>query len=445
MRSAVIERDAPTRASPRGPVLRTTIALGAAFVLVLVTYTWGRWLQAGGHRLFVNLPPLVGRLDPRLAATGIGAPLLGLGAVVFGPGLAARLTWRRLLAVTLLAAAAWAASLALTEGVDGLVRGPSSPQDYLHDAPLIDSPSTFLRTFTDDIDRYSVHVRAHPPGMTLIAWSISRAGGGPGWLAALEILVGASAVPAVLLTIRDTAGEDRARTAAPYLAFAPLAVTIASSGDAFFAGVGAWAVTLVVLATGRRDRRGDLFALGGGILFGVTAFLSYGLVLLCVIPLAVARLRRRARPLALAALGTAVVFLAFLGAGFWWVGGLLATRVEYLASVARYRPYGYFLVANVAALAVIVGPAAVAGLATRDDHASEGARATWTLVGGALAAVALADLSGMSKAEVERIWLPFAVWLLAATSSLPAASRRMWLGANVAFALLLEILVTQPW
>jgi hypothetical protein len=37
------------------------------------------------------------------------------------------------------------------------------------------------------------------------------------------------------------------------------------------------------------------------------------------------------------------------------------------------------------------------------------------------------------------------VWVLAATSALPAASRRAWLAANVGFALVLEILVRQPW
>ena len=441
MRSATVQRaripEAPRRRSIRTPAT----AVAATTAAVLATSVWGRWLQANGHHLFVNLPPLVGHLDPRFAPVGVAAPLLGLGAVVYGPALAARLPWRRLLAVTLLVAAAWATSLALTEGVHGLIRGPSSPQDYLHDAPLIRSPSTFLRTYIDDIDRYSVHVRAHPPGMALIAWSLSRVGGGPGWLAALEILVGASAVPAVLIAVRDTSGEDRARAVAPYLAFAPLAVSIASSGDALFAGVGAWAVTLVVLATGRRDRRGDLLSLGGGLLLGVTAFLSYGLVLLWIIPLAVAGARRRARPIVLATIGAVPVVLAFSAAGFWWFAGLLATRVEYLEGVARSRPYGYFLVANIAALAVIVGPATVAGLASP----SRWPRTTWALVGGALAAAALADLSGMSKAEVERIWLPFAVWAVVATGALPGPSRRRWLAANVGVALLLEVLVSQPW
>jgi hypothetical protein len=411
----------------------------AAAALVVVTYLWGRSLQADGHRLFLNLPPLVGHLDPRMAAPGIAAILLALGAVLAGPGLAARLPWRSLLVVALVAAAAWATSLALTEGVGGIVRSPSNPRDYLHDAPLIGSPASFLREYVDEIDRYSVHVRAHPPGMALVAWSIWRAGGGPGWLAAIEILVGASAVPAVLLALRETSGEARARAAAPFIAFAPAAVTLASSGDAFFAGVGAWAVTLVVLATGRRDRSGELQALGGGLLFGVTAFLSYGLVLLALIPLAVARSRRHWRPIGIAAIGAAPVFLAFWAVGFSWIEGLLATRIEYLESVARLRPYGYFVVANLAAFAIVLGPAAVAGLASRPDASMR------ALLGGALLAVALADLSGMSKAEVERIWLPFAVWVLAATAALPPASRRAWLAASAAFGLLLEVLVRQPW
>jgi methylthioxylose transferase len=441
MRTIVAEPDSAPVAPSEAPSRRRerAKAVAGATVLILATYFWGQWLQAHDQRLYVNLPPLAGHLDPRLAAAGLLALPLGAAAVVAGPGLAARLPWRRLLVIGLLVAAAWAAALAVTEGIGGILRSPSSPRDYLRDAPLVDSTPGFLPTFVDDIDRYTVHVRAHPPGMTLIAWSIWSVGGGPAWFAALEILVGASAVPAVLLALRGVAGEERARAAAPFLAFAPAAVTIASSGDAFFMGVGAWAVSLVVLSTGRRDRLGDVLALAGGLLFGATAFLSYGLVLLGAIPLAVAVRRRRIRPLGLAALGTACVLLGFLVTGFWWVEGLLATRVEYLESVARLRPYGYFLVANIAVLVLIVGPATVAGLASRPD------RATWSLVGGALVAVAVADLSGMSKAETERIWLPFAIWILAATSALPAASRRAWLGVNVGFGLLLEVLVWRPW
>jgi hypothetical protein len=436
--TTVVERPI-ARSASRARDRRSAVALGAAVVLLVVVHVWGRWLQARGYRLFVNLPPLVGHLDPRLAAQGLLAPAIAVAAVAWGPGLARSLRWRHLLWAGFAGAAAWAVSLALTEGVGGLLRSPASPRDYLADTPLIGSPLAFLRTYVEEIDRYTTHVRAHPPGMALIAWTVARAGGGPGWMAGLEVVVAASAVPAVLLGVRELAGEARARAAAPFLAFAPAAISIASSGDALFTGVGAWAVALVVLASGRRDRRGDALALGGGLLFGVTAFLSYGLVLLAAIPLVLCGARRRARPIALATLGASPVFLGFLAAGFWWGSGLLATRIEYAESVARLRPYGYFLVANVATFAVISGPAAVAGLAWVRE------RGLALLVGGALAAVLLANVSGMSKAEVERIWLPFAVWTIAAAGALPAGGRRAWLAASVAFGLGLEIALRQPW
>jgi methylthioxylose transferase len=49
--------------------------------------------------------------------------------------------------------------------------------------------------------------------------------------------------------------------------------------------------------------------------------------------------------------------------------------------------------------------------------------------------VAAADVSGLSKAEVERIWLPFAVWLLVAVARLPAGDRRWWLAGQGVTAL----------
>jgi hypothetical protein len=100
--------------------------------------------------------------------------------------------------------------------------------------------------------------------------------------------------------------------------------------------------------------------------------------------------RRRLRPAVLAAAGVAVVLGAFAAAGFWWLSGLLRTRGIYVRGVARFRPYPYFLVGDLAAFAVIVGPATAAGLARLRD------RREWLLVGGALAAALLADVSGWS-------------------------------------------------
>ena len=417
----------------------SVVAVAGALVFVAAVNAWGRALQADGHWLFAHLPPLVARLDLRIAWPGIVAIALVPIAAVFAPRIATKASWRWVLVASFAGAATWAIALALTEGAAGLVRSPSKASDYLASVPLITDPTSFLATYVERIDSFTTHVRAHPPAMAIVAWTVDRLGGGPGAIAALEILVGASAIPATLIAVRDVAGEDRARAAAPFMAFAPAAVTLASSGDALFMGVGAWAVCLVVLATGRR-RSWIALAASGGLLFGVVAFLSYGLVLLAAIPVAVAVRRRRLTVLAVAALAAVPVFVAFLAAGFWWVEGLLATRLQYLASAARTRPYSYFVVANLASFAIVVGPAAVASLARMTRSAT-----LWPLVAGALVAVALADISGMSKAEVERIWLPFVPWVLASSALLPPRARWIWFALNVVFAFALEIAVTQPW
>ncbi len=57
---------------------------------------------------------------------------------------------------------------------------------------------------------------------------------------------------------------------------------------------------------------------------------------------------------------------------------------------------------------------------------------------GALIAIVFADLSMLSKAETERIWLPFTIWLTAAGALLPPRSQRWWLAVNVVGALAAE-------
>jgi methylthioxylose transferase len=67
------------------------------------------------------------------------------------------------------------------------------------------------------------------------------------------------------------------------------------------------------------------------------------------------------------------------------------------------------------------------------------------LVGAAVLIILLADLSFMSKAEVERIWLPFVPWLLLSVALLPPRWRRCGLVAQIALALVLQTLVRTRW
>ena len=69
------------------------------------------------------------------------------------------------------------------------------------------------------------------------------------------------------------------------------------------------------------------------------------------------------------------------------------------------------------------GPAVVAGLAGLRG------RLLWLPLA-ALAGMVVSDLSGLVLGETERIWLPFVVWLLPATASLPPRSQRFWLALS---------------
>ncbi len=410
--------------------------------LIVGAHLWGNALNDAGVRILLGAPPLFGQWDLALGLGVLPAFMVAAAIILRAPSLAATLRWRPLLWTAALAALAWAVALALTEGPDGIHVPLQGPSDYLASVPAVGSPGEFLSSFTDRIDGYATHVRSHPPGMVLALWGLGEFGLGGSWPGAvLILLVAASAVPAVLLATRAVAGESVARRAAPFVVLAPGAVWIATTADALFMGVGAWAVALTILAIRPRGARAHLLAAAGGVVFGLSIFLSAGLALLAAIPLAVAAVARRPGPLAVAALGAASVVLAFAVAGYWWLDGFAAIREQYAGSVASTRPYDFFLVNNLAAFALAIGPAAAIGLALLRH------RPTWLLVGGALGAVALADLSGMSKAEVERIWLPFLPWVLLAAVALPRgrAVQRAALGAQAGVAIAIQVGVAMIW
>ena len=401
----------------------------------------GRGLVVDGAHLRLPFPPLDASLDWRPGWRLVWSISVGIAAIVWGPRFARACSWRLLLVGSTALGAAWAVSLALLDGANGLVGSVTLKNEYLLGVDRVGSPLAFLGGFVDHLAEFRVHVQGHPPGYLLLLWALDRVGlGSPSVVATMEIVVGALAIPAVLVAVREVAGSRAARASAPFVAVAPLAIWVATSADAFYAGVGAWAAALVVVATGRNDRRGIVTALVGGVMFGVTAFLSYGLVLLALIPAVVAMNRRRLGPLVVAAAGASTVFAVFAVAGFWWFDGLAATRTQYYAGVASRRPYLEFLLLNLACFAIVLGPALAVALARLRE------RRVWLLVGAALAAVAVAGISGMSKGEVERIWLPFAVWVLPAAAALGLGRRpSRWLAVQVVFTIGLQALVRSPW
>jgi len=125
-------------------------------------------------------------------------------------------------------------------------------------------------------------------------------------------------------------------------------------------------------------------------------------------------------------------------------------RERYWEGVAGRRPASYWMWGNLAALLFSAGPLLAAGsaqaavqgrrLRTRTDT-----RAVLWLSGAAAAMVAIADVSQMSRAEVERIWLPFVPWLLLSCALLPERWRRRGLALQVVTALLIQHLLRPDW
>ncbi|MGH9154727.1 MAG: hypothetical protein ACRD1K_02480 [Acidimicrobiales bacterium] len=427
--------------TPTATETRSRVAVAVWAALIGAAVVLGEGLSHDPEAR-VAAAPFVGMWRPAWGWRVAPALVLAVAAVAWAPALADRMAWRRLLAAAALGTVGWAVALNVVDGPGALTAPVATRYEYLSEVDSVGSPGAFLSGFVDHLPTYATHVKGHPPGMVLVLWGLDRAGlGGPGSATALVLLGAGLATVAALVALAEVAGQAAARRAAPFVALAPAAVFVATASDALFAGVAGAGVALVVLATGRAGRRADVLAGAGGLVLGGALFLSYGAVLMLVVPVAVAVSRRRLRPLAVAAAGVAAVAAGFAGFGFWWPAGLAATRVIYHRGAAASRPYDYFLLANLAVFGVLVGPAVAAGL----SHLGRATRGVALLVGAALAAVVLADLSGLSRAEVERIWLPFVPWVALAGAALAAVSRRRWLAAQMGSGVALQVLLRSPW
>ncbi len=408
-------------------------------------------------RAFADTAPLFGWWQAHVGWGTLPAVLIGAAAVWWGPAVAARLNWRWVPWLTWAVAAAWALSLALIDGWQrGFAGRLTAPHEYLRQVPSVTDIPHALRTFVDRIvdgqpDSWITHVSGHPPGALLTFVWLDRIGlGGGAWAGLLCLLVGTSAAAAIVVTVRTVADEDTARRAAPFLAVAPTAIWVAVSADGYFAGVAAWGIALLALAARRAVRAPELVGAAAGLLLGWSIFLSYGLVLMALPALAVLLTavdwRAGMRALAPAVLTALAVVAVFVVAGFWWFDGYTLVQQRYWQGIAADRPFQYWSWANLAAVVCAIGLGSVAGIGRAFDRAAILRRpGLYLLVFGALAAILVADLSMLSKAETERIWLPFTVWLPAAGALLPPRSQRWWLAVNVVGALLINHVILTNW
>jgi hypothetical protein len=441
-------------------------AVAVALAIIAAAAVVGQLLIAHGRRIVLPAPPLLAHWHPHL---GWGTPLTILCALL-GIRLhrvATELAWRRLLLAGWMLNLAWMCSLTLVDGLRrGWVRVLVNPNEYLHDLPRITDPGRFVATFTrfiafspgtDGTLVWTTHVAAHPPLATLVFWAIDRMGlGGGFWAGALCILVGSAASVALPVTVRELGAEAAGRRLVAFAALFPGAVWMAVSADGLFAGVATSGLALAVVGA-RRRRLG--VALVGGLLLGLAAFLSYGLVLFGLVVLGAGATlayergwRHVLRAAAVTTCGVVVIIVGHLLLGFNWLTGLVELRVRYYQGIANQRPYAYFVWANLAAWLVSCSPLLAVGVLRAIRALAHWLREQWSpnvtvaLLGlsGVLAAL-VADLSGLSKAETERIWLAFGAVAWTTLSLVPVRGARSLLLAAAGWAIAVNHLLYTGW
>jgi hypothetical protein len=441
----------PAARSDRAP----WIGLGVALLVIgaaVVVPPWGHWQVHASLHPVRPFAPLAGYVDARVGPGTPAAVLVATVGVWQGCALAARLPWWALLATTYAVTVGWTLALALVDGRAGLAGEIVDHNEYLPTARRIHDVPSMLRHFVDRIPvgasgSWETHVAGHPPGALLLFVGLVAVGLGGALAAALTItLVGCTTPVAVLVTLRRLGAEDVARRVAPFLVLAPAAIWVGVSADGVFAACAAWGLACVAVATASRaPARQWAWGLLGGLLLGGCLLLSYGLLLLAPLVVAVLLAGRSWRPLPAVAVGAVVPVLVLAAYGFrlWEAYPVLNDR--YWAGIAAGRPAAYWFWGDLAALLLSAGPALGAATGSLLAAGGRSPRVVRLLAGAAALAVLAADASRMSKAEVERIWLPFVPWLLLATACLPPRWRRPMLGVQVVVALLVQHLVLTNW
>jgi len=431
-----------------GVRLTTTerVLLLGALLLAAAWTAVGLLVERAGTVLGTATPPYVMGWLPQVDPWALVAAAV-LGALVAGgPAL---LTLPRAAFLAGVTATALAVGLALaaarsgTHGWDAIFdTGPrgsfEAKNEYLPGLGALSYGSRFyLDRFAELAPAVPVNVAGHPPGLLLLAHLTTLTT--PARFAALCIAAAAACAPLTYSLARGLGHEERAaRTAALLAAASPgLLLFGVTSADAVYAALGtATAALLVRRSWGARG--------AGAVLLALAAFCSWALLAAGAFAVLVAWQREGWRTaLRLAAL-CALPFLVWNAAlaaayGYDPIGTLRATEAVYRRSLAEIRPAWFWVLGSPVAWAVCAGLPLSGGWLVAARRRDPGAVAL-------AAVVAIASALAFTKAETERIWLPFVpLACAAAATAIPPRGLRAVLVALAVQALATQLLFDTVW
>lgn len=429
------------------PAAHSAVVPGIVIFGAAATIATGLAIKAATGGLGTALPPFVSVWAPRVQ------PWAAVSAVVLACATAlAPQASRRIRSPLAFAAALFVLAVVVGLALNLARGGPhgwysifdlgphgsfEAQHEYLPGLPATSYGTRFfLDRFAELVPSLPVNVAGHPPGLVL-SLHLLGIDGAPG-LAALCVGLGSLCAPLAYDLGRMLGDEQRGRSAGLLTAFAPsLLLFGVTSADYLYAALGMVAACLLV-------RRSPAAWLIGAALVPVTAFFSW---LLLAIPAWAALVvlqrdgPRRALAIAVACGVALLVFNVALAAvvGYDPIAALRATGDVYRHSLARIRPYDFWLFGSPTAWFVMLG-LPTAWLATRAAVRRDRAAL-------ALAAIVLVSgVAGFTKAETERIWLPFApLACVAASAGLERDRVPAVLWVLAAQALLCELLLYTIW
>jgi methylthioxylose transferase len=412
--------------------------------LVAVTFAVGLTLDERGERLGTPRPPMAFDVDARAQLVWVlVAVVLLAAAVVVAPRL------RALPRPAPFALGVLGLALVVRLAVGAVRTGPegwdepwnesfNAKNEYVPALPAIEQLGVrfFLDRFDEILPALPVHTAGHPPGFVLVLHWLGL--DTPGSATALAILLGALAVPATYLVARRLLDEERARTAGLLSALA-CGTTLygVTTADVVYAAMGAGAAVLLLAAP-------RVAAVGGGAALAVASFFSYAVLALGAWAALVRLLRDGWRTALAVAAGCGVALVVFYVA-LWALTGfelhevVIATEETYRESVARLRPYAFWLFGSPAAFLAFMG-LPITWYAAKALGAREPAAVALAIV------IVISAVGGFTKAETERIWLMYVpLACVAAAAVLPRERVPLVLGLLAIQSLAVELIFGTVW
>lgn len=430
----------------RGVGLTNQRLLLGALALAVGWTAVGLLVERAGHVLGTATPPFVMGWSPQLDVWAFAAVAALGGLVAAGPAI---LRLPRKAYIMAVAAAALGCALAVnaartgTHGWDAIfdtAPGGSfeAKNEYLPGLPALSYGSRFyLDRFAELVPAVPVNVAGHPPGLLLFAHATALTT--PARFAALCIAAAAACAPLTYALGRGMGQDERtARTAGLLAVAAPgLLLFGTTSADAVYAALGTAAAALLVRPSWRARW-------AGAVMLAIAAFCSWALLAVGAFAVLVAWQRDGWHSAARLAVVCALPFLvlnAWLAAAYGYdpIGTLRATEAVYRRSLARIRPYWFWVLGSPIAWMACAGLPLSGGWLIAARRRDPGAVAL-------AAIVAIASILAFTKAETERIWLPFIpLACAAAATAIPPHRLRLILLVLAGQTLLTQLLFETVW